>query len=248
MELSQDAKKFNLVYKGDAIEITLQDLCPFTVYYLRVFASLTSQFRGDYTEPVSFQTKACEPDRPAVPKLFARKKNEMTVRWTAANENGSKIVDFVLQYRQVNADEVNSDNYDAENPSSPPFQEIYKGPLKQFIIRKLQPSTYYAFRVAAENSIGRSAFSQPLIACTSGSVPDQPAVPFLLDATISTLTLRWTQVSESFSRNSSTEITYELQKREPDANQGFITVYNGTQLSYTVTELKKASSYEFRVS
>jgi len=35
------------------------------------------------------------------------------------------------------------------------FIEIYRGTKKQFMINKLTPATFYAFRLAAENSIGR---------------------------------------------------------------------------------------------
>jgi hypothetical protein len=35
------------------------------------------------------------------------------------------------------------------------FIEIYRGTKKQFMVNKLIPATFYAFRLAAENSIGR---------------------------------------------------------------------------------------------
>jgi len=35
------------------------------------------------------------------------------------------------------------------------FIEIYRGTKKQFMINKLTPATFYGFRLAAENSIGR---------------------------------------------------------------------------------------------
>ena len=251
LELSRDSKTFNLVYKGDAIEITLKDLCPFTGYHLRVFASLTSQFRGDYTESVSFMTRACEPERPKPPKFVSKKKSEMTLRWNSPVENGSKIIDYVLEYKRIDANEIDviSSSVDYEANGAEPFVQIYKGPHKQFIMRKLQPNTYYAFRIAAENEFGLSMFSTPLITCTAGSVPDQPEPPFLAEASTSYLTLRWNQIIDNQPRRSFGETTYELQKRDPEhIQQGFITVSNGPQLSYTVTELKKASTYEFRVS
>lgn len=114
LELSCDSSNnFYRVYNGDANEITLEDLKPNTKYYLRVLASLGVKCEGDYTVPVSFQTQCCEPDQPAPPKLVGvKKKNELPLKWNSCNDNGAKITNFILEYRQVNENEIYADGDD----------------------------------------------------------------------------------------------------------------------------------------
>jgi hypothetical protein len=58
--------------------------------------------KGDYTEPVPFTTEQCEPDRPMPVKLLgSRLKNSLTLKWTAAADNGSKILNYILEYDEV---------------------------------------------------------------------------------------------------------------------------------------------------
>lgn len=146
LELSCNSS-INVVYTGDANEITLKDLEPATAYRLRVFAALPAApatianaaaaastttasasssstsaaaaaanstpppaapalltlCRGEYTQAVSFETRACEPAQPEPPKAWpgAKKKNELGVRWQPPVDNGSKIVSYTLEYQPV---------------------------------------------------------------------------------------------------------------------------------------------------
>lgn len=203
-----------------------------------MFASLSHKCRGDYTSVITFQTKPCEPEPPNPPKqVGARKKNEMTFRWTSTNDNGSKVLSYILQCRE------------ADYGDSIDFQEVYRGPLKQFIVKKLAPSTSYAFRLAAENSIGVSEFSPVIIATTQGSVPNVPAVPVLAGTTVSTISLSWED--NAMTGSQATDMEYELQMLNIDDTiaslHGYLTVCNGPILSYTVVNLKQSSTYQFRV-
>lgn len=67
---------------------------------------------GEYTEPVPFATEQCEPDRPSPPKLLgSRLKNSLTLKWPAAADNGSKILNYVLEYDEVSGVLFRSSNY-----------------------------------------------------------------------------------------------------------------------------------------
>ena len=207
------------------------------LWIARVFASLSHKCRGDYTSVINFQTNACEPDQPHAPKqVGARKKNEMTFRWTSTNDNGSKVLNYILQCKEIAAN-----NPECESD----FKEVYRGPLKQFIVKKLTPSTSYAFRLAAENSIGMGEFSPVIVATTQGSVPNAPDIPVLTDSTISSLTVSWEDGFQS-------DLDYELQMIDVEDKiaslHGYLTVFNGTLPSYTVINLKQSSTYQFRVS
>lgn len=58
--------------------------------------------KGEYTEPVPFTTEQCEPDRPSPPKILgSRLKNSLTLKWTATADNGSKIINYILEYDEV---------------------------------------------------------------------------------------------------------------------------------------------------
>lgn len=125
------------------------------------------------------------------------------------------------------------------------YTQIYKGSFKQFIVKKLQPSTCYSFRVAAENVHGTSVFSKPVQIYTSGCVPDAPAdAPRLVDATKSSLTLEW-------GPKRANETDYELQMHDSEdattSAYGYVTIYNGAQLTYQVTDLRRCCVYQFRL-
>ena len=74
----------------------------------RVCACIDS-CKGEYTEPVPFTTEQCEPDRPVPPKILgSRLKNSLTLKWTATSDNGSKILNYILEYDEVRAIAYNS--------------------------------------------------------------------------------------------------------------------------------------------
>lgn len=124
------------------------------------------------------------------------------------------------------------------------YIQVYKGALKQFIVKKLSPSTCYAFRLGAENSFGLSEFSRPALIYTAGCVPNTPDSPRLVEATMSGLTLAWGPKRPN-------ETDYELQMLDSDdktaASYGFLTVFNGPQLVHTINDLKRCCSYQFRL-
>jgi len=189
---------------------------------------------------VSFQTRPCEPDEPFPPKnVGSRKKGELTFRWLAPNENGSKIINYTLEFKKL-AFNLNGDIVETNEE----FVQAYKGPLKQFILKKLSPATCYGVRLSAENSCGTSNFSKTAVACTSGCVPNTPDAPRLATAAVTSLGLHW-------QNDATSDDVYELQMFSIDdslaAQHGFLTVFNGQASSYTVTNLKRSSAYKFRL-
>ena len=116
--------------------------------------------------------------------------------------------------------------------------------MKQFIVKKLNPSTCYAFRLAAENNHGLSEYSPVSFIFTAGSVPNVPESPKLVESTISSLTLSWGPKRLN-------EIDYELQMLDSEdkilLSHGFLIIYNGPALAYTVTDLRRKCVYQFRL-
>nr|XP_015207034.1 PREDICTED: fibronectin type-III domain-containing protein 3A-like [Lepisosteus oculatus] len=147
----------------------------------------------------------------------------------APSDNGSKIAGYLLEY-------------DEGNQSA--FKEVYFGHMKQFKVIRLTPSTKYAFRLAAKNDIGLSAFSEVLTCCTSGCVPSPPAPPRLAGAGVSWLALEWSTPSGLSGEES---LTYTLEMEEEGSGYGFKPKHNGEELSCTLKNLRRSTSYRFRL-
>ena len=72
------------------------------LFFLARVCACIDSCKGEYTEPVPFTTEQCEPDRPGPPKILGgRLKNSLTLKWTATAENGSKILNYILEYDEV---------------------------------------------------------------------------------------------------------------------------------------------------
>lgn len=179
---------------------------------------------GSASEAAVFITPSCEPDQPLPPKLIARTKNSLQLRWNAPTDNGSHIQQYILE---------------CDDGKGKDFIEICKTRGKQYSLQKLQPSTWYNFRLAAINDCGKSVYSDTISYSTAGNPPQQPAPPILQNATSSTLYLTWTR------RNQDEE--FILQKNDKESGHGFLTVYSGREISYECQNLQRATSFQFRL-
>jgi len=217
--------KFKLVYSGDATEIMLKDLKPAIEYHLRV-SSLLDDLKGELTKAVSFKTLTCEPDCPSPPKLATRSKTSLQLKWSATETNGSKITSYVLEWDQ--------------GQGNMHFTELYNGINKQYKVARLSASNGYTFRLAAVNSIGRSEYSDAVCYYTSGSTPSQPDPPMMSEQFVKALIISWIK------RPNDDEFT--LQMEDEATGHGFLTVYNGPDLSYKIKNLRRNTEYKFRLS
>ncbi|ESO87946.1 hypothetical protein LOTGIDRAFT_126794 [Lottia gigantea] len=214
--------KYKPVYNGDANEITLKDLKPATDYHLRVCSVLSEDLKGALTEPISFCTQACEPDVPPLPKSYSITKNSISLKWNPSCDNGSKISTYTLECKQGDR-----------------FVEIYNGLQKQFRATKLQPATRYFYRLAAINSIGKSDFCE-FSYSTKGTVPSQPDPPMLGQQFVYSLTISWIKRPN--------DDIFQLQMDDETSGHGFLSLYNGSDLSFTVRNLRQNSEYKFRLA
>ncbi|KAG8448349.1 hypothetical protein GDO86_015439 [Hymenochirus boettgeri] len=220
--------KFKLVYSGEATTFTLTDLRPATDYHVRV-STTCPPLEGTISEIASFTTESCEPDTPSPPKLTNRSRSWLTLQWKASNDNGSKITGFLLEW---------------DEGKHGPFKECYFGHLKQYKLTKLSPSTKYAFRIAAKNDIGMSGFSEAVVYYTAGSVPPAPLPPKLVHSGVTWLSLSWSPPIDTSSDDS---LTYTLEMEEEGSGYGFKPKHNGDELSCTLKNLRRCTSYKFRV-
>ncbi|KAJ8394377.1 hypothetical protein AAFF_G00045880 [Aldrovandia affinis] len=219
---------FTPVYLGKDTSCTVQDLRPATDYHARVCVSCGS-VQGSPSEVTSFTTESAAPDAPAPPWLMQRTKNSLCLQWKAPSDNGSKIMGYLLEY---------------DEGKHSAFKEIYSGPAKQYKVLRLTPSTKYAFRIAAKNTVGVSLFSECLTCSTAGCAPAAPAPPRLAGAGVSWLALEW---SAPCGPTAELTYTYTLEMEEEGSGYGFKAKHNGDELSCTVKNLRRSASYRFRV-
>uniref|UniRef100_A0A8C0GNC4 Fibronectin type-III domain-containing protein n=1 Tax=Chelonoidis abingdonii TaxID=106734 RepID=A0A8C0GNC4_CHEAB len=216
--------KFKSVYIGEETTITLPELRPATDCHV------SSSIKESVSELVSFTTESCEPDPPAAPKLINRTKNSLSLQWKSSNDNGSKITNFLLEW---------------DEGKSGAFIECYYGNLKQYKLTKLSPATKYLLRLAAKNDIGMSGFSDTVAYYTAGIVPSPPLPPQFIEAGVTWLSLKWSPPNGMSSDDS---LTYTLDMEEEDSGYGFQPKYNGEELSCTLKNLRRNTSYKFRLS
>ncbi|XP_052868778.1 fibronectin type III domain-containing protein 3B [Anopheles cruzii] len=226
--------KYKSIFKGESLSCKVQDLRPGQEYTVRLQVYL-EQLHGQPTEATVFETPGCEPDVPAPPKLLARTKNSLQLRWNAAVDNGSHIIHYILEYdsgKGSGGAALRAPCYAYD------FVEVCKTKGKQFTINKLLPSTYYVFRLSAVNEFGRSGFSDLVKYSTVGSAPAQPAPPTLRQATATALRLAWQRRSQCEE--------YTLQMND-DQGYGYRNVYTGVDTLYECAGLRRASTFQFRL-
>ena len=222
--------KYRSIFSGASMECYLTDLRPHTEYHIRVHAILKRiNLKGGASDTVSFETSACEPDQPAIPKLVNRSKTSIQLRWNPPNDNGAHISHYIFE----------SDDATSISGPTGQFTPIYEGRAKSFCVQKLQPSTPYKFRLIAVNEFGKSRPSELACFSTNGSAPSQPLPPSVAEISQSTLRLLWSK------RPCDDEFT--LQMDDSETGHGFLPIYNGPEVEHVVVDLRRNTGYRFKL-
>ncbi|CAH1130831.1 unnamed protein product [Ceutorhynchus assimilis] len=224
---SRDASremKFKSIYNGAAHSCRIQDLKPGQEYSVSLQVHL-DELQGYATDPIKFTTPPCEPDQPQPPKLGTKTKNSLQLRWSPVNDNGARILFYILE---------------SDSGKGGEFEEVHKSRSRtQFNLQKLQPATSYKFRLAVVNEVGKSAYSDSVIYRTTDNPPTQPDPPTLVEATVSTLHLKWNHRPK--------DEEYTLQMNDLKTKYGHMNIYNGRDTSYVCQRLTCYSDYTFRL-
>lgn len=215
--------KYKSIFKGPSLSLRIRDLRPGQEYSVCLQVHL-EELQGSASDAVIFTTPPCEPDVPLPPKLLARTKNSLQLRWNIPLDNGSNIIHYILE-----CDEGKGEG----------FIEVNKSKGKQYSLTKLQPSRWYNFRLAAVNECGKSEYSDIVAFSTGGNPPTQPPPPFIQNATSSSLRLAWLRRSQ--------DEEYVLQMADHDSGHGYLPMYNGQETVYECTGLKRATNFYFRL-
>lgn len=221
-------KRFKSVYSGMDHHCNITSLKPATEYYICIQASV-DDIRGNTAKGITFKTKTVEPEAPQPPRLCARTKNSLTLKWSSNCDSPNSKITYILEY-----DEVSQQGYSRNS-----FAPIYTGPLKQYKVTKLAPATGYRFRLAAMNEKGKSSFSEICCYFTSGNIPSQPSPPILKQAYINRLHLEWER--RTFDDD------FNLQIEDENMRHGFLTAYSGRDNHFICSGLKGNTEYKFRL-
>ncbi|XP_043067436.1 fibronectin type-III domain-containing protein 3A isoform X2 [Drosophila bipectinata] len=220
--------KYKSLYRGEANECIVQDLQPGQDYLVRLQVHY-QKLQGAVSDPTEFRTPACEPDQPPPPKLVSRTKSSINLRWAAPASNGSSILHYLLEYDEGRTV--------AGQPQK--FVELAKIKAKHYVIGKLQPTTVYSFRLAAVNEVGQSPYSPIASYSTSGTPPPVPRPPQLIGSSSNSLKLGWERRAQ--------DGDFLLQLQDAESGHGYLNTYKGTELQTECLQLKRASSYQFRL-
>uniref|UniRef100_A0A8C1NR15 Fibronectin type-III domain-containing protein 3A n=1 Tax=Cyprinus carpio TaxID=7962 RepID=A0A8C1NR15_CYPCA len=201
-----------------------------TLLLYQMVQAMCNCLQGVPSEPVSFTTLSCEPDRPSPPRKASGTKSSLVLQWKAPCDNGSKIQNYILQWD--------------EGKGTDAFEQCYYGPQKQYRLTKLSTASRYYFRLAAKNDMGVSEFSEVVHIMTSCSVPAPPLSPELIQSGVTWLCVRWHRPAGSPKED---EISYVLEMEEEGSGYGFQASYDGDELSHTVRNLHRSTTYRFRV-
>lgn len=105
------------------------------------------------------ESNLCFVDKPKPPELTRLEMftNKALLHWSVPKDGGSKVLAYILQYR---------------NSSEQGWiaREIRPANIQSFQIMELIPDTIYSFRIASKNEVGTSEFSDVFRAATK----DQP--------------------------------------------------------------------------
>jgi len=132
--------RYKPIFCGTALSCRVKDLKPGTSYGIS-YCAMLNDVKGNTSAPALFTTLPGEPDPPPSPRAITRNRNSLTFKWSAPNDNGSKINCYLLEYD--------------EGKGGSHFVEAYKGKNKQCTVSRLQPAYSYQFRLAAINEIGQ---------------------------------------------------------------------------------------------
>ncbi|NXX43130.1 FND3B protein, partial [Tricholaema leucomelas] len=221
--------KYKIIYSGEELEYNLKDLRPATDYHVRVYAMYNS-VKGSCSEPVSFTTHSSAPECPFPPKPSHRTKSSLTLQWKAPIDNGSKITSYLLEWD--------------EGKRNSGFRECYFGSQKHCKLTKLCPALGYTFRLAAQNDIGTSGYSQEVVCYTAGNIPQTPSAPRLVRAGVTWIALQWNKVEGCTPEE---VISYTLEIQEEDNDSIFRPKYTGEEQACTVKNLRRSTQYKFRL-
>ncbi|XP_063727044.1 fibronectin type-III domain-containing protein 3A-like isoform X2 [Symsagittifera roscoffensis] len=255
---------FYLLYNGTKLSFDYTNMKPATKYAFRVQA-VNEIGASVFSKETEIESPISQPN--IVEKIFADKGADwISVRWHEPECNGAQILSYNIECARLKSSYYASSSSSGAASSlslhSPkrtipvvigdknqlqfPDEKVahihrYMCEDTCFTMRNLKSDCEYFVRVQATNERGDSEFSTPISVHTLSVPPDPPQLE-CVNATSSSLKLRWTDLSNSCSK----DLKYHLQMEDKAAR--FVTTFSGAAVSYKVIKLQEQTSYTFRIN
>uniref|UniRef100_A0A8C5ABI7 Fibronectin type III domain containing 3Ba n=1 Tax=Gadus morhua TaxID=8049 RepID=A0A8C5ABI7_GADMO len=232
LEWCREEEPMEVIYSGVATQCELSELTPATSYCCRLQA-VNQAGAGPYSELVSFQTPATNPDPvislclldPAPSESDHSPSTCLYLKWEEPSSNGAEITSYVITMED---------------------QTINVETATSHLVTGLQPDSEYRVQIQAVNAIGSSPLSPPLLARTRPLPPSPPPLECAA-AGPQSLKLKWGENASGLHARAllADDMVYTLQME--DKNHRFVTIYRGPSHTYRVQRLTESSSYSFRI-
>ena len=155
---------------------TVGGLSPIRGYQFRVRAQSPHGF-GPWSSITSVSTLSGIPSAVTTPSARGASPTAVSLTWAAPADNGSEIIDYVIEYKRSNA------------PTWSSFGDgVSRSPAAT--VSGLTPGATFNFRVSAKTSLGAGGFSSPVTVTTLTGTPNRIA-SLTIAPTSTTFNVTW---------------------------------------------------------
>ncbi|XP_071495731.1 ephrin type-A receptor 4-like isoform X2 [Diadema antillarum] len=173
----QDVVYSSIQPSGQGYEVNVSRLSSHTTYEFRVHSQngVSSQSSVDNYAAVNATTFSSVPSAVRDLKVVEAdtKDDSIKLRWRQPLFPNGEIMNYQVIYR-TSAETQESVKYH--------YQAVLDGEVQETVVRRLEPGTDYVFKVAANTASGVGAYSQQVLATTSGSEPHSVSTVILAAA------------------------------------------------------------------
>eukprot|EP00126_Sphaerothecum_destruens_P003029 Sdes_comp16511_c0_seq1m5826 len=219
---------FQVLYSGDLLEYTVENLIALTQYEFRVKAS-NRQGDSNFSPVLVCKTLSPLPILPSVPRL-AKKAEEtcLHIRWDSPS----------------NCD-ANSYQLEISNPGTDAYALVYSGADNFFSPSGLEPGTNYPIRVRALNSSGNSPWMENSVA--TAPIPPDPPRNLTWDDSKTTCNSIYLQWDPPLRDGGSKISKYAIYKKTCAEILEKISE-TGPTLNFSLTDLLPGTQYDIQIS
>ncbi|NXP27057.1 TITIN protein, partial [Scytalopus superciliaris] len=205
-------------------------------YLFRVFAeNRVGAGPPCVSKPMTAKDPFSPPDAPNKPDVEDVTNNSMLVKWNEPKDNGSPIIGYWIEKREINSTHWARVNRNLVNALEVKVEGLLEG-------------LTYIFRVCAENAAGPGKFSPPSDPKTAQDPisPPGPPIPRVADTSATSIELEW----EPPAYNGGGDITgYHVYKQLMGVNEWSRCTEKPIKVrQYTVTEVREGADYKLRVT